>query len=538
MKPCRAGRSSLLFFFVLTAIGRTGVLAAEAKPNIVLFYVDDWAWNGSPVAMDDGMPNSRMPVLQMPNVERLAREGTRFRNAYASPQCSPARVCIQTGQSNARSGFTVFMNDKGQEYYDAKSYKGFPVVPCVSDMTIDPDTVTIPEALKPLGYVSAHIGKWHMRGDPGDEGYVLHDGDTTNNPGNTLRAGLKEGERKPKRLPRDFSDPKLMFSVTEKAVGFIEKQAKAEQPFYVQISHYAMHAGSECLPATREKYAKHPLVQAYYEAHGKTAETVNIGDDPAVWLGMGEDLDGRIGVVLDRLDELGIADNTYVVLVSGNGYRHHELELTPGLTQPHHASKWWVWQGGIRVPMIVRGPGVEAGSVFEGNVVNYDFLPTFVEWAGGDPRTLKEIDGVSLAPYLAGKQPDDAFLERRLYFHYPHYRTTMPHSAVVSGSHKVLHFYERPDVPILFDLAKDQGEVHNLAGQHPERHAKLLGELTAYLKKVDARIPKPNPDYDPAVYRQAKEFEKRVQWGPFTGSRPLAEDEKRRPTDASDELGE
>jgi arylsulfatase A len=187
--------------------------AKAEKPNIVLLLIDDWAWNGTPVAMDDAMENSRMPVLRMPNVERLARAGMKFRNAYASPQCSPARVCVQTGQSTPRNGFSVFMNDRGQEYYNEKQYKGFPVVSCISDMTIDDDAVTIPEALKPLGYASAHVGKWHMRGDPGDEGYALHDGNTSNNPGNTLPPEKK------KRLPASLTDPKLMFSLTESPIG-------------------------------------------------------------------------------------------------------------------------------------------------------------------------------------------------------------------------------------------------------------------------------------------------------------------------------
>ena len=173
-------------------------------------------------------------------------------------------------------------------------------------MTIDEDAVTIPEALKPLGYVSAHIGKWHMRGNPGDEGYVVHDGDTNNNPGNTLRSFVKDGEPKPRRLPPELTDPKLMFSVTEKAIRFMDQQVEAGKPFYLQISHYAMHAGQECLPATREKYADHPLVQAWYEANNKHKDTVRLGDDPAVWLGMADDLDGRIGAVLDRIQELGI----------------------------------------------------------------------------------------------------------------------------------------------------------------------------------------------------------------------------------------
>lgn len=501
--------------------------SANDKPNIVLFFIDDWAWNGSPVAMDDAIANSRMPVVRMPNIERLAREGMKFRNAYASPQCSPSRVCVQTGQSSPRSGFTVYMNDRGQDYFDeSKQYQGFPVVPCVADQTIDADAITIPEALKPLGYVSAHIGKWHMRGDPGDEGYVLHDGNTDNKPGNTLHRFAKDGESKPRRLPADLTDPKLMFSVTEKAIGFIEQQAKADKPFYLQISHYAMHAGRECLPATREKYANHPLVQAWYKEHNKQKDTVRLGDDPAVWLGMADDLDGRIGVVLDRIKALGIENNTYVVMVSDNGYRHEELHLEPGLTQPHHGAKWWVWQGGVRVPMIVKGPGIAAGNAFTGNVVNYDFLPTFVDWAGGDSRELKNIDGVSLAKYMAGESPDEAFLNRNLYFHYPHYRSGMPHSAIVSGNHKLMHFYDQPDVPMLFDLSKDIGEVNNIAAQHPEQHRKLYTDMMTYFEDVGARMPKRNPEFDAEIYQQDKEYGKRKNWGAFRGTRPLEEDEK------------
>ncbi len=480
------------------------------RPNIVLLFVDDWAWNGTPVPMDDAMPNSRMPVLRMPNLDRLAHEGMRFRNAYAgAPQCSPSRVCLQTGQSAARSGFTVFMNSRNQTYYDhSKAYQGFPVVPCVSDMTIDPDTVTIPEALRPFGYACAHFGKWHMRGSPEEEGYVAHDGDTTNGDGNQDVPG----------------DPKLMFSITERAIAFMDDQVKAQTPFYLQISHYAMHAGHECLPETRQKYVNHPSVQAYYNQVGKTAEKIGRRhDDPATWLGMAHDLDGRIGAVLKKIDELDIADSTYVIMTSDNGYRH---KFYPGLPQPLHGGKWWVWQGGIRVPMIVRGPGIEAGSVFTENVVNYDFLPTFVEWAGGDPKSLEHIDGVSLAPLMRGSPPSKEFCRRRLYFHYPHYRTSMPHSAIVSDQRKAIHFYEQPDILMLFDLAGDEGEVENIAARNRQEHEMLFDEMMRYFERVGARIPKVNPDYDPARYKQAKQYEQCMEWGPFEGRRSLDADEQ------------
>ncbi len=340
----------------LIALALAPVAIAAKQANIVLLFIDDWAWNGSSVRMDDAMPNSAMPVVEMPNLERLAREGMKFRNAYSgAPQCSPSRVCLQTGKSAPRSGYTVYLGKTKDSYYDTrKQYQRLPMVPNISDSSIDDDAVTIPEALKPLGYVAAHVGKWHMGGDPSDEGYVLHDGDTNNNPGNTLKAGLKEGEQKPKRLPEGLTDPKLMFSITEKAIGFMKDQVRADKPFYLQISHYGMHEGRECLPATREKYANHPLVQAYYKENKKEADTVKIGDDPAVWLGMAEDLDGRIGAVMDTIKTLGIEDKTYVIVVADNGYRH---KFYPGLTQPLHAQKWWVWQGGIRVPMIVERTG-------------------------------------------------------------------------------------------------------------------------------------------------------------------------------------
>ena len=502
----------VLAVFLSVACQPNNATNDNAKPINVLLFIEDWAWNGTPIAMDESMTNSLMPLLQMPNLDKLANQGMKFRNAYSgAPQCSPSRVALQTGQSSARNGFTVFMNNGGSDYYDPnKAYSKFPVIPCVSDMTIDSDAVTIPEALNPLGYSCAHFGKWHMRGNPEDEGYLVHDGPTSNKEGNS-------------KLP---DDPKLMFSVTEKAINFMEEQVEAEKPFYLQISHYAMHAGFECLPETREKYTQLPEIQAYYKKLGKTAENIERGhSDPATWMGMGEDLDGRIGAVLNKIKELGIEKNTYVILTADNGYRHFFYDEL-GKTQPLHNGKWWVWQGGVRVAMFAKGPGIKPGSVCSENVINYDFLPTFVEWAGGKPENLQNIDGVSLAGLMKGEKYDQEFSNRYLYFHYPHYRTSMPHSAIVSGTKKVIHFYERPDIPMLFDLVSDEGEVKNLAAENPDEHQKLFNEMMRYFKEHGARIPKENPNYDSNKYKQASGAEIRELWGPFKGERPLEEDEK------------
>ncbi|MEO0452548.1 MAG: sulfatase-like hydrolase/transferase [Verrucomicrobiota bacterium] len=506
-------------FYVLSAIGCV-TLTAATKPNIVFLYVDDWAWSGTPIAMDEVHENSRMPILQMPNLTKMAEQGMKFRNAYGGPQCAPARVSIQTGQSAPRSGYTLVLGKIKDDYYDMrKQWSGLPLIPNVSDTSIKPDAVTIPEVLKPLGYASAHVGKWHMYSDPGAEGYIVHDGDTTNTPGNTIKSGGKQ-------IPADMTDPKLMFSMAEKALGFIEDQAKANKPFYLQMSYYSMHAGSECLPATREKYANMPEVKAYYERTGQDPNKLNRKSDPAVWFGMGEDMDTTFGMILDKLEALGIAENTYVVMAADNGYRHKELLVTEGMTQPLHAHKWWAWDGGIRVPMIVTGPGIPAGTTFEGNVVNYDFLPTFFEWAGGDPETLENIDGISLAGYMAGEKPDETFLKRPLYFHVPHYRSEIPHSAIISGNQKVMHFYDSPDTPMLFDLSQDPGEVENIATVQPEDHQALLGQMMSYFEEVGARIPKKNPDFDPEKYKSNPSYKKYIAWGAFEGSRPLADDEK------------
>ena len=192
---------------------------AAVKPNIILIYNDDLAWYGLPVRMDNGKSNSAMPILEMPNLERMAQEGVKFRNAYASaPQCAPSRVAVQSGKSSPRSGFTVYMNPDSGDYYDGNpEYAEFLVVANVSNSRIDIGENTIPKVLQPLGYVSAHFGKWHMRGDPSEENYIAHNGPTDNNPGNS-------------RIP---DDPKLMFSITDSGIQFMEEQVEADNPFYL-----------------------------------------------------------------------------------------------------------------------------------------------------------------------------------------------------------------------------------------------------------------------------------------------------------------
>lgn len=495
----------------------------QPQPNLVLIYVDDWAWNASSVAMDSRMRNSHMPdIIEMPNLDSIAEHGMVFRNAYGSPQCTPARAAIQTGQSNPRNGITVFLSQS--TYYVNDGSDGFPVISNGSDRPLRTNSVTIAEALAPLGYQSGFFGKWHIRDtDPNDRGFYAPDGETSNTEGNTYVGDGNSME--------GIVDPKLMKHVTDSGIAFIEEKVAEGVPFYVQFSHYAMHAGYECFPEDRARYQNHPAVVAY---NGGETNPANLGrnDDPAVYLAMAYELDQKIGEVRQKLVDLGIADNTYLVVAGDNGYREGFYDGLFGLSQPLHSAKWWLWQGGIRVPMLAEGPGIATNAECTANVVNYDFLPTFYTWAGGDTNELQDIDGISLAGLMEGETPSESFRNRSLYFHYPHYRTSMPFSVMVKGHEKVVYFYETPVrfpawEPIMyFDIGSDVGEYHNIYPQNPARAEELYADMTNYLAMVGARIPLvPNPLYDEAAYANAAGYADRVMWGPFIGTRATESDE-------------
>ena len=276
-------------------------------------------------------------------------------------------------------------------------------------------------------------------------------------------------------------------------------------PFYLQISHYAVHRGYHCRKETGEKYEKHPdLIAEFAHLKNSRQRDRNI-DNAAKWFGMTEDLDSAIGSLLDGVDALGIADNTYIVIVSDNGYEHWRGKQKQAL----RGKKWWIWDGGLRVPMFVRGPGIQGGTVHHTNVVHYDLLPTFLDLAGGNAsQHPAPLDGISLTPLLMGMKTPGNLEDRSLYFHYPHYRTSLPGTAMIAKNWKVLHWYEDSDLPLLFNLTKDIGENHSVAKQKPKLHKKMYDQMMAYLKDVGGRIPAPNPNYDP------KKLEAMVQADP------------------------
>ena len=283
---------------------------------------------------------------------------------------------------------------------------------------------SIGDVLKTSGYATAHFGKWHIYGGgPAKHGFDESDGETDNKtwrPAEDPATG-KKGDTS--------EDPKFIFSITKRSVDFMERQAKAGKPFYVQLSHYATHAKYQARKATLEKYEKNPVFAKIEDKHERTGAIVSAA--------MAEDLDTSIGMVLAKLDELGIAQNTLVVFTADNGYRSWNEAH-----DPLRGAKWWLWEDGVRVPLIVRGPGIPAGSRSAANVIGYDFLPTFAEFAGAGSHQSKDVDGISLKPLLLNQSLPTSLANRALYFHYPHYRVSPPCSAIVIGDMKLLHFYE------------------------------------------------------------------------------------------------
>ncbi len=427
-----------------------GASASTGPPNILFILTDDQGWSQVSKEMHPDIPESRSAYLNTRNMTRLAREGMRFTSGYSpAPLCTPTRRSILCGMTPARQRGTEFAS----KFVPSKH-------------------LTIPKALKRANpaYRCAHFGKWgsQMASTPEECGYDATDGMTSNATG-----GI---ENKEKEFHLD-EDPKRTRTVTERAVEFMRAQNKAGRPFYAQVSYYAVHLRVETLQATLKKYQKKGEPDRGYTQ---------------AWAAMLEELDAGLGGLLGALDEMGIADRTYVVFMADNGGRG----TVPGgdesrlpTNHPLSGAKHSLLEGGIRVPFFARGPGVKSGSVCHTPVVGYDLLPTFYDLAGGKKRLPADIDGGSFAPLLTDpgkksvKRPLDA-----LVFHRPGRFM----SAIRQGDDKLfINWTPQGKIKsrVLSDLKSDPYEQKNLAESKTAKADELQAKLLGYLKKVEARAP-------------------------------------------------
>ena len=437
---------------------------AATKPNIVFFLVDDLGWT------DLGCYGS--DYYQTPNIDRLASEGVRFTDAYAACNaCSPTRAAVLTGMYPARLRLTDWI--PGQ-----RSLPGHKLSAPQWTQQLELRHVTLAEALKSAGYKTAHIGKWHLGGPafyPTKQGFDVNIGGSyIGAPGSYYFPYVRKpgsASRPVENLPPGGPDGRYLTDrLADEAVKLIAQSKK--QPFFIYFSFYSVHTPIQPRPDLHKRY-KNDVVAGKRHTNAAYAAMVGAADE-------------AVGRVRDQLSKSGITDETVIVFTSDNGGMHRVTT-----NAPLRGGKGMPWEGGTRVPLIVKAPGVTpAGTLCRQPAASIDFYPTLLELAAakGDPTHNRHVDGVSLAPLL---QNPDALLDRKtIFWHYPHYNVLLgvPHSSLRSGPYKLIEFFEDDHVE-LYDLTSDLGETNDLAQRLPAKTAELLEELRTWRAQVKAQLP-------------------------------------------------
>ncbi len=467
------------------AVGNSALNSAQgfaATPgerlNFVFILIDDLGWT------DVGCYGSTF--YETPNIDRLAAEGMRFTQAYAAcPVCSPTRASIMAGKYPPTLNLTNFIY----------GYKIRRLIPPHYRHELPLEEATLGEAFQSAGYATGFIGKWHLGGKgffPEDQGFDVCIGGH----GGGMPRSYFDPYKVP-NLPNRQKGEYLTDRLTNEAVGFLVQNK--DKPFLLFLSHYAVHIP---LQAKKDMVAKYgvkaealPSVPEDQRFAPEGANMCRQVQDHPTYAAMVQSVDESVGRVMRNLDELGIADNTTIIFMSDNGGLS-TAEGSPTANVPLRAGKGWLYEGGIREPMIIKWPGVtEPGSVCDAVVTSVDFYPTMLEMAGLEPPASQALEGVSLVPLLeqTGQLQRDA-----IYWHYPHYGNQggSPGGAIRQGDYKLIEFYEDGRLE-LYNLKTDVGEQNNLAEAMPDKAEGLRKQLDAWRKAVNADMPKPNPDYEP-----------------------------------------
>jgi len=431
--------------------------ALLAAPNFVVVLGEGHGWSSTSVQMDDAVPDSKSAFVRTPNLEKLAQGGMRFANFYApSPRCTPSRAALFTGKSPAQ----LHMTFVGEGKKDSGGGTAARVLTPSATMELPAQETTLAELLKHAGYATAHFGKWHVgRTDPKEHGFDESDGPTNNGGPDNV----------------DNPHPKQLYGMTDRGMDFMARQVKAGRPFYLQLSHYASRQGGSASPQALT------AVKAW---------GINLGERESAEVSADLDLDIAFGMILKKLDELGIANNTYVIFTTDHG--------TPGKNPPFSGGKGTVSEGGLRVPFIVRGPGIAPGACSHVRATGEDLLPTLAELARVGEALPKGVEGGSLVSVLTHAGTGTVTRPREEFVvHFPHYDKDAigPASALYLGDLKLIRVYET-GARRLFDIAKDPGERHDLAQERPDKVKALDQRLTEHLEAVHAQMPQANPNFE------------------------------------------
>jgi arylsulfatase A-like enzyme len=454
-----------------------------SPPNIVFFLADDLGQR------DLGCYGSTF--YETPHLDRLAMEGARFTDAYAAcPVCSPTRASILSGQWPQRTGITDYV---GAPLKSEDWRRNTKLLPAPYNDRLVLDTPTLAKSLKNAGYATFFAGKWHL----GPEGWWPENQGFDFNLGGIDRGGPYGGNNyfSPYGNPRLTDGPPgehLPDRLATEAVKFIEDNK--DRPFFAYFSFYDVHTPLIAREDLRKKYDAKRTRLGLTARWGREQERdVRLVQEHAVYAAMVEAMDLAVGKVLDKLDELGLAENTLVIFTSDNGGLSTS-EGWPTSNLPLRGGKGWMYEGGIREPLIVRWPAMmKSGRVINTPVSSPDFFPTLLDVAQTQPQPGQTLDGVSLLPALKG----ESLPERPLFWHYPHYGNQggAPAAAIRRGPWKLIEWFEDDHVE-LFNLETDLSEKNDLAVKEPEQVARLRDELHAWQRDVGAKSPIPNPNYD------------------------------------------
>lgn len=478
------------------AAGPLAPARGDDRPLNVLFIVaDDLGW------MDLGVQGSTF--YDTPHLDQLAATGTRFTDGYtASPVCSPTRSSMMTGQTPARTRNTDFFGaPSGEAALQRERFQRLPLVPAEYIDRLDAGHVTIAEALKEAGYATFFAGKWHL----GPEGSWPEDHGFDINKGGHDRGGPYGGNRyfSPYGNPRLTDGPEgehLPDRLAAETVKFIEEHR--DQPFFATLWFYSVHTPLMGREDLVEKYRqrKEELEIDTPLFGQEPPREVRLVQEHAVYGAMVEAMDQAIGRVLDGLEAAGAADRTLVIFTSDNGGLSTS-EGSPTSNVPLRAGKGWLYEGGIRVPLLVRWPGVtEPGSVSAWPVNSTDYYPTILEACGLPARPDQHVDAASFAPAL--RDADAEPPARPLFWHYPHWGNQggTPGGVVRDGDWKLIEFYDGRPLE-LYRLDLDIGESNNLVEAHPEQATRLHGLLRDWLEETDALMPTVNEHPDAGTGR-------------------------------------
>jgi arylsulfatase A-like enzyme len=488
-----ASRNSVLaraFFTAHVVLLLATMLACsgnDATPNVVLVIVDDLGWR------DLGVYGSTF--YKTPAIDSLARTGALFTQFYAaSPVCSPTRASLMTGRHPARLGITNWIGGERDGSLLQAEY----------ERQLALEEYTLGEAFRDAGFATGYIGKWHLGVAPylpDSQGFdvtvAVNDGGQPSSHFHPYRAA-----HTPRLDVPDLEDGAegeyLTDRLTEEAVRFIESHR--DRPFLLVLSHYAVHTPLQAPDELVQRYAERSQALRGSDP-GSVPEGPNaftkLRQDHPVYAAMVERVDRSLDRLLETLDARGLTERTIVVLVSDNGglstVEGRETGM-PTSNEPLRAGKGWLYEGGIRIPLIVRAPSVEAGTVVTQPGVTMDLFPTLLDLAGLEPLPAQHRDGSSLVPLLVGAEREAAPL---LSWHFPHYHGSgnVPSGAIRAGDWKLIEWFETGAVE-LYDLATDSAEVVDVAAVREAVADSLRMLLAEWRATVAAGMPAPNPAWE------------------------------------------